>query len=119
LPLWGYSPTLPLRPSPPHPLQHLPSLGHNLSTWLGKFSPTEARQSNPLLHIARGHGPAHYTLWLEAWPLGVPRGLVGWFFCSSYGVGIKNLLICQYCSLWSGMPHVPNSYCWHTLGSLS
>jgi hypothetical protein len=52
LPLSGCSIPTPTSTPPP-------SLGHQVSTGLGTSSPTEARQSNPLLHMCWGLEPAH------------------------------------------------------------
>jgi hypothetical protein len=65
------------------------TLGHQVSTGLGKFSPIEARQGSSLLHMCRGPWTSPCMLfgwWLGLWEL--PRVQVSWHFWLSYWVAI-------------------------------
>jgi hypothetical protein len=49
------------------------------------FHRCQIRQSSAT-YAARAIGPSMCTLWSVIWSLGALGGLVGWYYCSSYGV---------------------------------
>ena len=64
-------------------------LQYQVSIGLGTSSPTEARQSRPLLHMCPGIETSPCMLfgsWISLWEL--PGVQVSWYCCSSYRVAI-------------------------------